>query len=117
METLNYMESVLKDVEEQLLNKKDFTNEVAKRCMVTPYVVDEIFNISSGVAVEELLKGNQVEIPKMGKFTLKERKSTTYKGLFGKEDCTIEKYVYPHFQIANFIKTKVKNGVKNPKTI
>lgn len=117
METLNYMVLILKDMEEQLLNKKDFTNEVAKRCMVTPYVVDEIFNISSGVAVEELLKGNQVEIPKMGKFTLKERKSTAYKGLFGKEDCTVGGYVYPHFQIANFIKTKIKNGVKYHKTI
>lgn len=99
------------------MNKKDFTNEVAKRCMVTPYVVDEIFNISSGVAVEELLKGNQVDIPKMGKFILKERKSTSYNGLFGKEDCTIDGYVYPHFQVANFIKTKIKNGVKSPKTI
>ena len=58
METLNYMVLILKDMEEQLLNKKDFTNEVAKRCMVTPYVVDEIFNISSGVIIENLLKNN-----------------------------------------------------------
>ena len=50
------------------MNKKDFTNEVAKRCMVTPYVVDEIFNVSSGVVIENLLKGEQVEIPKLGKF-------------------------------------------------
>ena len=111
------MAFISKDMEERLLNKKDFTNEVEKRCMITPYVVDEIFNISSGVAVEELLKGNQVEIPKMGKFTLKKRKSTSYKGLFGKEDCTVGGYVYPHFQVANFIKTKIKNGVKYPKTI
>lgn len=99
------------------MNKKDFTNEVAKRCMVTPYVVDEIFNISSGVIIEELLKGNQVEISKIGKFILKKRKSTTYKGLFGKDDCTVEGYIYPHFQVANSIKTKIKNRVKYPKTI
>lgn len=108
---------VSKDMEEKLLNKKDFINEVAKRCMVTPYVVDEIFNISSGVAVEELLKGNQVEIPKMGKFTLKERASTSYKGLFGKDDCIVKGYVYPHFQVSNSIKLKIKNGSRNIKTI
>lgn len=92
-------------------------DEVSKRCMVTPYVVDEIFNISSGVAVEELLRGNQVEIPKLGKFTLKERKTTAYKKLFGKEERMIEGYAYPSFQVANLIKTKVKNGGKLPKTI
>jgi len=108
---------ILKDMEGWLLNKKDFTNEVARRCMVTPYMVEEIFNISSGVVVEELLKGNQVEIHKMGKFTLKERKPTVYKGLFGKTDCTVDRYVYPQFQVANFIKTKIKNGVKYPKAI
>lgn len=99
------------------MNKKDFVKEVSKRCMVTTYVVDELFNIAAGVAVEELLKGNQVEIPKMGKFTLKERKSTSYKNLFGKDNCMVNGYVYPHFQVANYIKTKIKNGVKYPKTI
>ena len=85
--------------------------------MITPYVVDEVFNVSSGVAVEELLKGNQVEIPKMGKFILKERKSTAYNGLFGKENCIVDGYVYPRFQVANVIKTKIKNGGKYHKTI
>ena len=99
------------------MNKTDFINEVARRSMVTTYVVDEIFNISSGVAIEELLKGNQVEIPKIGKFILKTRKSTSYKGLFGKSNCTVDEYVYPSFKIANNIKTKFKNGSKKPKTI
>lgn len=100
-----------------LLNKNDFVNEVSKRCMVTPYVVEEIFNVSSSITIEELLKGRQVEIPKMGKFVLKKRKSTSYKKLFGKDNCTIQEYTYPSFQIANFIKTKIKNGAKSPKYI
>lgn len=107
----------LKDMVVRTLNKKDFVEEVAKRCMVTTYVVDEIFNISSGITIEELLKGNQVEIPKIGKFMLKERKPTAYKGLFGKDNCTLEGYSYPHFQVANSIKTKVKKGKQSPKLI
>ena len=55
MAILNYMVFISKDMEEQLLNKNHFINEVAKRCMVTPYVVDEIFNVSSGVIIENLL--------------------------------------------------------------
>ena len=35
--------------------------------------MDEIFNVSSGVIIENLLKGNQVEIPKLGKFILREK--------------------------------------------
>lgn len=97
------------------MNKKDFTNEVAKRCMVTPYVVDEIFNVSSGVVIENLLKGEQVEIPKLGKFILKEKKETTYKNLYGNNEKTIGKMTYPLFQVANNIKNRVKNGFQYKK--
>lgn len=116
METLNYMVFILKDMEEQLLNKKEFTNEVAKRCMVTPYVVDEIFNISSGVIIENLLKGEQVEIPKIGKFILREKKETTYKNLYGNSEKTVGRMTYPLFQVTNNIKNRVKNGYQYKKT-
>lgn len=115
MEILNYIIFVLKDMEEQLLNKKDFTNEVAKRCMVTPYVVDEIFNISSGVVIEYLLKGQQVEIPQLGKFVLREKKATTYKNLYGSKEKTVGKMTYPLFQVTNNIKNRVKNGFQYKK--
>lgn len=107
---------ISKDMEEQLLNKKDFTNEVAKRCMITPYVVDEIFNVSSGVIIENLLKGEQVEIPKIGKFILREKKETTYKNLYGNGEKTVGKMIYPLFQITNNIKNRVKNGYQYKKT-
>lgn len=102
-------------MEEQLLNKKDFTNEVAKRCMVTPYVVDEIFNVSSGVAIENLLKGEQVEIPQLGKFILKKKKETTYKNLYGHSEKTVGEMTYPIFQVSNNIKNRVKNGFQYKK--
>lgn len=106
---------ISKDMGEQLLNKNDFINEVAKRCMVSPYVVDEIFNVSSGVIIENLLKGNQVEIPKLGKFILREKKETTYKNLYGNREITIGKMTYPLFQVTNNIKNRVKNGHQQKK--
>lgn len=105
-----------KDAEEHILNKKDFINEVANRCMITPYVVEEIYNVSSGLIAETLIKGEQVEVPKIGKFILKEKKATTYKNLYGGQEKTVEKTVYPLFQVAAWLKTRVKNGNKYGKT-
>lgn len=99
------------------MNKKDFINEVARRCMVTPYVVEEIYNVSSGLVAETLISGEQVEIPKMGKFILKEKKATTYKNLYGCEEKTVDKTIYPLFQVATWLKTRVKNGHKYGKTL
>ena len=98
------------------MNKKDFVNEVAGRCMLTPYVVDEVFNISFGVIAENLLKGEQVEVPKLGKFVLREKSATTYTNLFGGKSKTIDKTIYPLFQIATGLKNKVKNGQHNIRT-
>lgn len=98
------------------MTKKDFTDEVAKRCMVTPYVVEEIYNVSSGLIAETLIRGEQVEVPKLGKFVLKEKKETTYKNLYGGENVTVGKTFYPLFQVATWLKTRVKNGHKYEKS-
>lgn len=92
------------------MNKNDFINEVARRCTVAPYVVDEIFNASSGIVVENLLKGTNVDLPGLGKFVLKERKEATYKNLYGSNEKTIGKIIYPLFQVTGQIKKRVKNG-------
>ena len=97
------------------MNKKSFVEEVSKRCMITTYVLDEIFNVSSGVIIENLLKGEQVEVPQLGKFVLKEKKETTYKNLYGNNEKIVGKMVYPLFQITNNIKNRVKNGYNSKK--
>lgn len=99
------------------MNKKEFTEEVANRCMVTKYVVDEIFNVSCGLAIEKMLKGEQVEIPKFGKFLIKTRSPRTYKKFFGKDNYTVDGYVYPSFQVSSSIKNRVRNGVNYSKNI
>lgn len=83
--------------------------------MITTYVLDEIFNVSSGVIIENLLKGEQVEVPQLGKFVLKEKKETTYKNLYGNNEKIVGKMVYPLFQITNNIKNRVKNGYNSKK--
>lgn len=83
---------------------------------MTPYAVDEIFNVASGVIIENLLKGEQVEIPKLGRFVLREKKETTYKNLYGSHKKTVGSMTYPLFQVANSIKNRVKNGYQSKKT-
>ena len=94
------------------MNKKEFVEEVAKRCMLTSYVVEEVFNVSFGVISENLLRGQKVEIPKLGSFSTRERRDTEYKNLFGKGTQVIEGYQYPAFQVAAGLKNKVKQGGK-----
>lgn len=106
------MELNLNDMEEIQLNKKEFINEVAKRCMVTDYIINEIYNISSELIAEKLISGEEIELPKLGRFHLTTRKATIYKNLFGKKERIIETTTYPIFKICNSLKTRVKNGYK-----
>ena len=97
------------------LNKKEFVQEVARRCMLTEYVVEEIFNVSSGLIAEKLIGNETVDIPKCGKFVLKERKASTYKNLCGVNELSIDKIIYPSFQVCGDLKNRVKNGHKYKK--
>ncbi len=99
------------------MNKKEFINEVAKRSMVTDYMVNEIYNISSELVAEKLISDEEVEIPKLGRFRLSTRKATIYKNLFGKKEKTVAMTTYPIFKICNSLKMRVKNGHKYDKSI
>lgn len=99
------------------MNKKEFINEVAKRCMVTDYMVNEIYNISSELIAERLISDEDVEIPRLGRFRLTTRNATIYKNLFGKKEKSVETTTYPTFRICNSLKTRVKNGHKYDKMI
>lgn len=97
------------------MNKTDFSNEVARRCMVTSYVVDEIYNVSSGLVAEKMIAGEQVELPKFGKFTFKKRKGTIYKNLYGGKDKIVDETVHPTFTMSPALKNRIKNGYKYKK--
>ncbi len=110
------MESDLNIMEEASVNKVEFINEVANRCTLTSYHVEEVFHVSFELIIEQLIHGEQVDIPKWGRFSLKKKKATTYKNLFGEAEKSVNECVYPIFQIANGLKTRVKNGHKYKKT-
>lgn len=97
------------------MNKIEFVKEVAKRCMLSDYAVEEVFNTSSSLAAEKLICGEEVEIPKLGRFTLVERKPMQGKNLFGNPELNLEKCIYPTFKIATGIKNRIKNGCKYQK--
>lgn len=104
------MEYFLRDVEEKLLNKKDFIEEVSHRSMLTKYVIAEIYNLSYGIIAEKLISGEAVELPNLGKFEIREKKA---KNLIATPDGTC---VYPAFKIGNALKNRIKNGHKYKKT-
>lgn len=102
------MEYLSKDVEE-MLNKKEFIEEVAKRCMLTTYVVEEIYNVSSGLIAEKLISGESVTIPNIGKFEVREMNA---KNLAFSNSNTC---VYPALKVSNMLKNRIKNGYKYKK--
>lgn len=94
------------------MNKTDFINEVAKRCMITKYVVEEIYNVSGGIIAEKLISGEDVDVPQLGKFTTRTKQATTYKNLFGEKEKYVQESTYPIFKICSPLKTRIKNGFK-----
>lgn len=109
------MELNLSDVEGIILNKCDFIKEVAKRSMLSEYAVEEVFISASGLIAERLISEDDIEIPKLGRFELVERKSMTGKNLFGNNEKKLDACKYPIFKICSSIKIRVKNGCKYQK--
>lgn len=98
------------------MTKNEFIKEVAKRCKIAEYVIEEIYNVSSELTIERLIGGENVELPTMGWFKLKERGEVTYKNLFGNKEKTVDRCIYPTFLLCNNIKNRVKNGHKYEKS-
>ena len=116
MVKLIYTELNLKDLEEILLNKNEFINEVAKRCNVPSYIIVESFNVISNVVAERLISGETVEFPKIGRFYMVKRKEMTGKNLFGKSEKELNPCTYPSFKIFKSLKNRVKNGYRYSKS-
>lgn len=117
MEKLICMESSLKDMEEIILNKKEFINEIAKRCNISTYVIEEHFNVMAEIIAEKLIVGENVEIPKLGKFHMVKRKELIGKNLFGECEKQLEACTYPSFKIFKPLKTRIKNGHRYQKIL
>lgn len=97
------------------MNKQEFVDEVANRCRLNGHVVEEVYYASFELIAERLIQGESVQIPKWGKFSLKKKKATIYKNLFGKTEKIERECVYPIFQIGKGLKIYVKNGHNLPK--
>lgn len=55
------------------LGKKDFVDEMAKRCEIAKVDATEMYEDVFGVLHDLLCEGNDVAIPDIGKFEIKER--------------------------------------------
>ena len=107
------MESHFNAMEAMRLNKKEFIEEISKRCQMTTYAVEELYTVSSCLLAERLIAGEEIELPQFGKFVLKEKYARhLLSGQGSMAECLC---IYPAFQIAYGLKTRVKNGCKYPK--
>ena len=50
------MESHFNAMEAMRLNKKEFIEEISKRCQMTTYAVEELYTVSSGLVAERLIE-------------------------------------------------------------
>lgn len=95
------------------MTKSEFIKEVAIRCGVSSYAVEEVYNVSSNLIAEKLIKDEKIEVPNFGEFILRKKYA---KNLFGCEDPAEKECVYPAFKMCNSIKIRVKNGKKYTKS-
>lgn len=91
------------------MNKNEFIREVARRCGITTYAVEEMYSASANLIVEKLIADEAVEIPKFGAFQLHAKNA---RNLFGQEATAEKECIYPVFKFNHAIKTRVKNGHK-----
>lgn len=99
------------------MNKHEFVNEVAKRCNTSTYEIEENLTVMANIVAEKLIAGENVEFPKLGSFHIVKRNSMIGKNLFGDPERQLDACVYPSFRIVKQLKTRVKNGCKNPKKL
>lgn len=95
------------------MNKKDFMKEASKRTGISTYAIDEIYHVTYELIVENLIRKETVELPRIGTFSLAEKNA---KGLLCGEQKNIErKCVYPLFKINDSLKKRVKNRSNDPR--
>ena len=85
-----------------LLYKKDFVAELATRCEITKTQAAEEFDRVFTVLGDLLYEGNDVAVPNVGKFEIKERNERT-----GRNPATGEAIVIPARKVVTFKAGKV----------
>lgn len=85
-----------------VLGKKDFIKEMADRCEITQVEATNEYEDVFGVLHDLLMEGNDVSIPDLGKFEIKERSERN-----GRNPATGESIVIPAKKVVTFKVSKV----------
>ena len=89
------------------LSKKNFIDEMAKRCEITKVDATEMYEDVFGVLHDLLCEGNDVAIPDIGKFEIKERGERTGRNPNTGESITIPAKKAPAFKASKNLKEVV----------
>lgn len=88
------------------LGKKDFIKEMADRCEITQVEATNEYEDVFGVLHDLLMEGNDVSIPDLGKFEIKERAERN-----GRNPATGQSIVIPAKKGVSFKVSKVLKGI------
>lgn len=106
------MELNSKNVEGILLTKSEFTKELSQRTGIHPDILRCVFDNISLIITENIIKGDVVELPKIGRFYLTKRKSRYgYDVATGNKDI-LKECEYPTCKISPSFRNKVKEFIK-----
>ena len=94
-----------------MLTKDEFISELANRSMFSQHAIKEIFDLSVDIVVDTVVKGENVELPCLGRLSLSKRRKAVYKNLFGEKEKVINSTTYPTFKISTALKSRVKKHI------
>lgn len=95
------------------MTKAEFTNELSKRTKMHPDVLKYVLDNVAQIIIENICNGENVELPKIGRFSLKTRKSSYGYDIKSRERKMKNEYKYPTCKLSPSFKSRIQNFLSN----
>ena len=92
-----------------LLTKSEFTKELSKRTNLHPDIIRCVFDNISLIITENIINGETVELPKIGRFSLTKKKSRYGYNVANRQHALLDECVYPTCKVSPSFKQRVKD--------
>ena len=96
------------------MTKAEFIKELSKRTDLHPDILRCIFDNMSIIITENIVNGESVDIPKIGRFSLTKQKSRYGYDVSTGQHNILKECMYPICKISPSFKKRVKDFKNNP---
>ena len=93
------------------MTKVEFTNELSKRTNLHPDILRCVFDNISWIISENICKGDKVDLPKIGRFSMTKQKSRYGYDVITGENRLLDECIYPTCKISSSLKHRVKDHI------